>query len=117
MSGKAMAQSVHGHALVDSGGLGGRMDRPVELTGAERFNRVEPGKEPAAVEHLAWGSSHSPPDPQPLKQDRREHGVSILLTFALFNAQRHALTVDVTDLQSRHFAGAQSCAIGNCECR
>jgi len=34
---------------------------------------------------------HSPPDPQALKRDRRVHGVSILLTFALFNAQRQAL--------------------------
>src|SRR4030088_973044 len=88
MGGKAMAQGVHGHALVDSSGLGGCVDRPVELAGAERFDGIEPGKEPAAVEHLALGSGDSPPNPQALEQDRRKHGISILLTFTL--AQRAA---------------------------
>src|SRR5471030_1198554 len=106
MSGKAMAQGVHGHALVDSRGLRGCVDRPIELAGAERFNRIEPWKEPTAVEHLALGSSDSPPNPQSLKQDRLKHRISILLTFTLLNAQRHALAIDVPDLQRHHFAGA-----------
>src|SRR3977135_978025 len=106
MGGKAMEKGVHGHALVDSSGLGGCVDRPVELAGAERFDGIEPGKEPAAVEHLALGSGDSPPNPQALEQDRRKHGISILLTFTLLNAQRHALAVDVTNLYPPHFAGS-----------
>jgi hypothetical protein len=46
------------------------MDRPVELAGAERFDGIEPGKEPAAIEHLALGSGDSPPNPQSLKHRR-----------------------------------------------
>jgi len=39
--------------------------------------------------------------------------VAILAALALLDAQGHALTVDVADLQGDHLAGAQSGAIGH----
>ena len=74
---------------------------------------IEPGKQPAAVEHLALGTGHAPPDAQALEQHRREHRVAILAALALLDAQRHALAVDVADLQRHHFAGAQPGAVGD----
>ena len=106
---------MHRHALVDPGSLRGGMHGAVELTGAERFDRIESGKQPAAIEHLALGTRHSPPGAQALEQHRREHGVAILATLALLDAQRHALTVDVTDLERHHLARAQPSAVGHRE--
>ena len=112
VGGEAVAQRVHRHALVDPGRLGSGMHRPVELTGAERFDRIESGKQPAAIEHLALGTRHSPPGAQALEQHRREHGVTVLAPLALLDAQDHALTVDVADLERHHLARAQSGAVG-----
>ena len=77
--------------LVDLGKLGRGVDGPVELPGAEGLDRIEPGKQPAAVEHLALGPSDLPPDVQPLEQHRREHHVAILAALALLDAQGHRL--------------------------
>jgi hypothetical protein len=41
---EAVAQRVHGHALVDLGRLGGGMNGAVQLPGAERVDGIEPGK-------------------------------------------------------------------------
>jgi hypothetical protein len=49
---------------------------------------------------------------QRFEQHRREHAVAILAPLALFDAQRHALAVDVPDLRCHHLARAQSCAVG-----
>ena len=108
-----MSKRVHRHPLVDLRGLGSGMDGPVQLPGAQPVNRVETGKQPATIEHLALGAGHSPPHPQPLQQHRREHGIAILAALALLDAQGHALAVDVTDLQRTHLAGAKTCAVGD----
>ena len=108
---------MHRHALVDPGRLRGGMHGAVELTGAERFDRIESGKQPAAIEHLALGARHPPPGAQALEQHRREHGVAILATLALLDAQRHAPTVDVAHLECHHLARAQPSAVGHRERR
>ena len=63
-----MAQRVHRDAFLDAGLVGRRVDGTVELSGAERLDRVQAGKQPAAVEHLALGASDAPPDAQTLQQ-------------------------------------------------
>ncbi|CAG2161421.1 hypothetical protein LMG26411_08223 [Cupriavidus numazuensis] len=58
---------------------------------------------------------NSPPNAQAFEQHGREHRVAVLATLALFDAQGHALTVDIGHLQRHHFAGAQAGAIGDRE--
>jgi hypothetical protein len=74
-----MAQRVHGHALVGVRGPGGRVNGTVQLSRAQLklIERIEPGKQPSAIEHLA-----------------------------LLDTLCHAFAVDVGDLQRDHFAGA-----------
>ena len=89
------------------------MHGAVELTGGQRIDGIQAREQPAAVEHLALGTGHPPPRAQPLEQHRREHGVAILAALALLDAQRHALAVDVADLQRDHLAGAKPGAVGD----
>ena len=103
--------------LVDLGGFGRGANGPVELASAEGVDRIHAGEQPAAIEHLALSAGNAPPDAQAFEQDRRKHRVAILLAFAAFNAQRHALAVDVTHLQRHHLARPQSRAVGQGECR
>ena len=63
-----MAKRVHRHPLVDVGRQGGGTNRTIELTRAQRLDRVEARKEPAAVEHLALRPGDPPPHAQPLQQ-------------------------------------------------
>src|SRR5688572_9965530 len=58
-----------------------------------------PGNSPPLVKDLAVGMRHTPPRTKTLQQQRREHGVTVLAPLALFDAQRHALAVDVADLE------------------
>ena len=113
VGGEAMPKGVHRHPLVDPGRQRGGVHGAVELAGAQRLNRVEAGKQPAAVEHLALRPGHPPPGAQALEQQRRQHGVAILAPLALLDAQGHALTVDIADLQPDHLAGAQAGAVGH----
>ena len=46
-----------------------------------------------------------------LQQARREHGVAILATLAVFHADEHAAVVDVGQLQGHPFGDAQSGAV------
>ncbi len=115
--GKAVAQCVHRRALVDLRGFGGRMDGAVQLPGIERIDRIEPGEEPSAVGHPALGTGYAPPDTQAFEQHRREHCIAVLAALALLDTQRHALAVDVCELQRHHFAGTQPGAVGDRESR
>lgn len=110
-----MPQGMHRNTLVDLRDRGGGMDGPVELAGAQGFDGVQARKQPAAIEHLALGAGDAPPDAQAFEQHGREHGVAILVAFALFDAQGHALAVDVADLECNDFTGPQSGAVGERE--
>ena len=68
---------------------------------------LRPGNSHPPGSILPCGMGDAPPRAQPLQQHRREHGVAILAALALLDAQRHALAVDVADLQRDDLAGAQ----------
>lgn len=89
------------------------MHGTVELAGTERIDGILSGEQPAAFAHLALCMGNPPPVAQLFEQDGREHGVTILAALALFDAQRHALAVDVTHLECADLAHAQSCAVGD----
>ncbi len=70
VGGKAVAQRVHRHALVDLGRVGGGVDGAVELARGQRVHRVQAREQPAAAQDLALGMADAPPRAQPLQQHR-----------------------------------------------
>lgn len=88
------------------------MHHAVELPYGQRIHRVHAREQPAAGQHLALSTAYAPPSAQPRQHHRAEHGVAVLGALALLDAQRHALAVDVTDLEPAHLAGAQTGAVG-----
>jgi len=114
---EAVPQRVHRDPLVDARSEGGLVHGAVQLPRAQGFDGVQARKEPSALEHLALGFCYPPPGAQPLQQHRREHGVAILRALALFDAQGHAFTINITDLERRHFTGAKAGAVGDREGR
>jgi hypothetical protein len=70
-----------------------------------------PGEQPAARQHLALGMGYSPPGAQPLQQQGTEHGVAVLAALALLDAQRHALAVDIADLERHDLADPKPGAV------
>jgi len=111
-----VAQGVGRHALVDLGGVGSKVDGAVELPRAQRVGRIQAREQPASRQDLALGVTQAPPCAQPFQQYRAEHGVAVLATLALIHAQRHALTVDVADLQCGDLADAKPGAVGHRHC-
>jgi hypothetical protein len=53
----------------------------------------------------------SPIGAQRFQQSGRQHDVAVLLTLALFNANHHSVTVDISGLQLNRFRDAQSCGV------
>ncbi len=113
MGGKTVPQGMHRNPLVDLRLVGGGMDRPVKLAGGDRFNQAVTREQPAAVAHLALGAGDPPPYPKAAQQQRRQQGMAVFLAFPAFNAQEHALAVNVTDLKPNHLAGTQPGSVGN----
>lgn len=113
VSRERVTKAVHRDRLIDSRRRGGSMDRPVELPRGHRIGRIEAGEEPPVWQDLALGMGHPSPGTQLLEQHRREHGVAILAALALLDAQRHALAVDVADLQRDDLACTQPRTIGH----
>lgn len=62
-------------------------------------------------EQVAWGAGSAPVAAQYLQQTRREHGVAVLVPFALLDAQQPALRIDIGDFQRHGFTDAQSGSI------
>ena len=112
VGGKAVTQRVHRDSLVDQRHVGGRTDGAVELAHGQRIHGVESWEQPSVGEDLPLGVGGAPPGALPLQQQGREHRVAVLAALALFDAQRHALAVDVGDLQADDLARAQAGAIG-----
>src|ERR1700675_2261016 len=48
---------------------------------------------------------------------RRKHHVAVLVAFALFDPDHHALAVDIGYLQRDHLGHTQSSPIGHTQCR
>ena len=111
--GKAVAQGVWPDPLGDIRGRGGLDDDAIQLSGAERHHRVLAGEEPAIRAHDAQLSSGAPPVPKQHQQALGQHGVAIATALAAFDAQQHALAVDVAHLESRDLGDAQASAIGD----
>src|ERR1700692_3050222 len=115
--GHIVAQRMHGYALAEVCLFCGGMDGAVQLPRAERIHRIEARKQPSALEHATLRVGHAPPDTQALEQDRREDRGAGAAALALLDAQRHALAVDVADLQRHHFARTQPGTVGDRQCR
>src|ERR1019366_1374741 len=57
------------------------------------------------------GTGSAPVAAQYLEQARGEHGIAILLSFAMLDAEESSLRLDIGDPQSDGFADAQSGAV------
>src|SRR6195256_4179120 len=108
---KAVTEGVRGHRLADLGHPGRGIAGTPELARRHRVDRVHSGKQPPL-----W-TRRVVPGAQQLEQMRRKHHVSVLVTFALFDPDHHALAVDVGYLQRNHLGHAQSGPIGHAQCR
>ena len=78
------------------------MDGPIELARREGLERVPAGKQLTLGQHDAASLALAPPQPQQFQQLRRQHGVAVLASLALLDADQHARAVDVADLEGRH---------------
>src|SRR5947207_5026153 len=72
--------------------------------------------------HVAWKKPvlwllHSPPSTQDLQELWREHHIPIFLSFALLDAQDHALAVDRERCERDGLGDAQACGIAGCQNR
>ena len=115
VGGEAVTQRVRADALADAGDFGCFLDRAVQLPRRDRIGATAPREQPAMREHHAAPLAFAPPQPQQLQQLRREHGVAVLASLALFDADQHARAVDVVDLEVRDLGHAQARAIGDTE--
>ena len=61
---------------------------------------------------LSGRVSGAPPAAQHLQQAAGEHGISVLLAFALPDPDQHALGIDIAHVQGHHLGDAQAGAVG-----
>ena len=61
------------------------------------------------------GAGGALPGAQDFQQTRGQHGITIALALALFDAQQHALRIDVGDFEGHHLGDAQAGAVGHHE--
>jgi len=113
---EAMAQRVHRDGLVDAGNGGGGVHSAVEHSRRDRVDWLAAREDPAAVDDLAAALGVAPPDAQAFEQQRRQHGVAVLVPLALINAQNHALRIDVARAQAADFTSAKPGAIRHRKC-
>ena len=88
--------------LADAGSVGRFVNGAVQLPGRDRVGVAAAWEQPAVGQQDAAPFALAPPEPQQLEQLRREHGVAVLASLALFDADQHALAVDVVGLEVRH---------------
>lgn len=113
MGGKAVPQGMR----ADAPGNLGRMRRldhdAIELSGADRLERVLARKQPAVAVQHALAMADLPPLTQQGEQIGREHGVAILPAFTALDPDQHAFAVDIAHLEHGDLADAQPGTIGN----
>src|SRR5207344_2319567 len=106
------------YALADSGSIGRLMEQSVELAGCHRLTGPLAWKQPALL-HGSCGIETSParlpPLPQQLERVGRQHDIAILAALGLLDPNDLLRAVDMLDLQSDHFAGAQAAAIAEAQ--
>lgn len=110
---EAVAQGVRTDALADPGPLGRFLNGAMELPGRDRLRPALPGKEPAMGQHHAAPLALAPLQTQQVQKMRGEHGVAILAALALLDADQHARTVDIVNLEMRDLRDPQAHAIGH----
>jgi hypothetical protein len=76
--------------------------------------RTSPSPSTAGQSENCW-PRRPPPVAQQFEQLRRQHHITIPLPFALFDPERHALTVDVGHLEVRDLGHPQARAVGDAE--
>jgi hypothetical protein len=101
------------HILGDTGGLRCILDDARELAGGDGLGRVLTGKQPPSRQHHALVPALPPPVSQQRQKVRRQHGVAIPAAFAAFNADQHAVFVDIAHFERGHLGDPQARAIGN----
>src|SRR4051812_5007984 len=93
VGGEAVPQGVHGHRLVEPGGLDRLAAGPLHRARRDRAGRVRPWEQPR------WQSGATPVRAQDHEQLRREHDVAVAPTLALADVDGHPGAVDVTGLE------------------
>jgi hypothetical protein len=111
MSGKAMAQGMDRHLLVQAGGLGGEAAGELQRSRGQRPFGVEAGEQP-----LLWPFD-APVSPQDGEQLLRQHDIAILAAFALADVDHHPRAVDIGDLQVGHLGDPQAGGVHRRESR
>src|ERR1700720_2600613 len=118
MGGKGVSKRMERYALADSGRIGRLMEQAVELAGCHRLTRPLTWKHPA----LLYGScgietppARLPPLAQQVERVGRQHDIAILAALGLLDPNDLLRAVDMLDLQSDHFAGAQAAAIAEAQ--
>ena len=112
VGGKAVTQGVHRDALVDQRHVGSRADGAVELAHGQRIHGIESGNSHPLVRIFPWAWAAPSTSCAAARAAGREHRVAVLAALALLDAQRHALAVDVGDLQADDLARTQARAVG-----
>jgi len=111
MGGKAVPKRVQGDPLADLRHMGCCMADTVQLARGHGVDRVLTRKQPSR------GLADAPPLPQNIEQHGGKHGVTVLASLALLDAEHHAGAVDVRNLQRYHFGSPEPRAIGNAQRR
>ena len=106
-----MSQRVHGDTLARYVRRWPPRARRGSVAGYSGDQGITAREQISAGQHLARAVCVAPPGAQAFEQDRRQQCVTILLALALLDAQQHALTIDIRDLQGDDFANTQPCAI------
>src|SRR5215469_4864236 len=104
-----MAQYVRRYALLDPNRFGSITHNPVELACGDGQEGIAAGKQPQP-----W-LRHPPVVLEDRQQLWREHRMPVLLALPLFDADQHALAVDVRHLEVGNFGDTQTGAVGHAE--
>src|SRR6516164_4091145 len=99
MRGEAVTQRMSADALGDAGTRGCQANDAMQLARTRMLPAVA-GKQPRlSGRHPALLARNAPPFMQYLEQDARENDVPILLALALLDADDHAVTIDIGELE------------------
>ena len=99
VGGEAVPQGVHGHRLVEPGGLDRLAAGALHRARRDRAGRVRPG------EQLGGRSGVAPIAAQDRQQLRREHDVAVAPALAVADVDGHPGAVDVADLKPDDLGG------------
>ena len=102
MGGKAVPQRVDAHAFGDPRHFSRLPADQLESGGIHVAAGAAGGKQPVPR------AFDAPPGPQHFQQTRRQHRVTILFPFSLFDPDQHACGINVGNLHSYYFGNTQA---------